>query len=164
MFSVSSKIIHKRIGEGLIDGTGLVVSSQSSTEITSTRVKRFTPDENILFSRMKKMIQFFLKLLQVAGGGLNISKCACFMVFHRCKGGRAMILRTHDSHSNMTITHPSSLELKHITRKNPNEAHRALGWMMTTDSKSTAQFVVSRDKAKVFAGGIPKIRIQLYDA
>jgi hypothetical protein len=106
MFSVSNKIIHKRIGEDLIDDTGLVVSSQSSTEITSTRVKRFTPDENILFSRMKKMIQFFLELLQVAGGDLNISKCACFTVFQRWKGRRAMLLRTQDSHTTMTITHP----------------------------------------------------------
>jgi hypothetical protein len=73
---VSSKIIHKRIGEGLIDDTGLVVSVQSSTEITSTRVKNVTPDEDILFSRMKKMIQFSLKLIQVAGEDLNISKCA----------------------------------------------------------------------------------------
>jgi hypothetical protein len=64
----------------------------------------------------------------------------------------------------MTITHPSSGELKHITHKNPNEAHRALGWIMTTDGKSTAQFVLSRDKAKIFAGGMPQSRIQRYDA
>jgi hypothetical protein len=95
-------------------------------------VKRFTPDENSLFSRMKKMIQLFLELLQVAGGDLNIYKCAYFMGFHLWKGGRATLLRTHDSHPNMNITHPSSGELKHITRKNPNEAHRYLGWMMTT--------------------------------
>jgi hypothetical protein len=118
MFSVSSKIVHKMIGEGLINNTGLVVSSQSYTEITSTCVKHFTPDENILFSRMKKMIQFFLELLQVAGGDPHISKCACFTVFHRWKGGRAMLLRMHDSHTTMTITHPSFGELKHITHKN----------------------------------------------
>jgi hypothetical protein len=135
MFSVSSKIVHKHIGEGLIDNTGLVVSSQSSTEITSTCVKRFTPDEEVLFSRMKKMIQFFLELIQVAVGDLNISKCACFTVFRRWKGGRATLLRTHYSHSTMTITHPSSGELKHIIRKNPNESYRALGWMMITGGK-----------------------------
>jgi hypothetical protein len=64
----------------------------------------------------------------------------------------------------MTITHPSSGELKHITRKNPNEAHRSLGWMTTTDGKSTAQFVVSRDKAKLFAGGFLQSSMQRYDA
>jgi hypothetical protein len=135
MFSVSNKIVHNHIGEGLIDDTGVMVSAQSSTEITSTRVKYFTPDEDVLFSRMKKMIQFFLELIQVAGGDLNISKCACFTVFHRWKGGQATLLSTHDSHSTMIITHPSSRDLKHITRNNPNEAHRALGWMMTTDRK-----------------------------
>jgi hypothetical protein len=36
IFSVSSKILHKRIGEVIIDDTILVVSAQSSTEITST--------------------------------------------------------------------------------------------------------------------------------
>jgi hypothetical protein len=91
---------------------------------------------------MKKMIQFFPEPLQVAGGDLNISKCACFTFFHHCKGGHATLLQTHNSHPNMTITHPSYGELKHITRKNPNEAHRTLGWMMTTDGKSTAQFIV----------------------
>jgi hypothetical protein len=110
---VSSKIIQKRIGEGLIDDTGLMVSSQSSTDITSACVKRFTPDEDVLFSRMKKMVQLFLELLQVDGGYLNISKCACFTVFHRWKGGRATLLRTHDSHSTMTITHPPILRHHH---------------------------------------------------
>jgi hypothetical protein len=54
----------------------------------------------------------------------------------------------------MTIIRPSTRELKQIARKNPNESHRALGWMMTTDGTSTAQFIVSKAKAKLFAGGI----------
>jgi hypothetical protein len=98
MYSVSISIINKGIGEGLIDDTGLTAFSQSSTEITSTRTKRFTNDEDVLFAIMKKMIQFFLELLQVAGTDLNISKCACFTAFRRWKGGRATLLRTHDSH------------------------------------------------------------------
>jgi hypothetical protein len=64
----------------------------------------------------------------------------------------------------MTITHPSSGELKHITCKNPNEVHQALGWMMTNDGKSTAPLVASRNKAKLFAGGILQIRMQCYDS
>jgi hypothetical protein len=164
MASVSSKVVHKRIGEGHIDDTGLVVSAQASTEITSSRVKRFSSNEAALFVCMNRMIKFFLELLQVAGGDLNISKCACFTVFHRWKGGRATLLRTHDSHPPMTITHPSTGEVKRITRKNPNEAHRDLGWMMTTDGKSTAQFIVSKAKAKLFAGGIRQSRMQRYDA
>jgi hypothetical protein len=63
MSSVSSKVVHKRIGEGFIDDTGLVVSAQASTEITSSRVKRFSHDEAALFARMNRMIQFFLELL-----------------------------------------------------------------------------------------------------
>jgi hypothetical protein len=154
MSSVSSKVVHTRIGEGLIDDTGLIVSAQASTQITSSRVKRFSSDEAALFVRMNHMIQFFLELLQVAGGNLNISKCACFTVFHHWKGGCATLLCAHDSHPTMTITHPSTGEVKLITHKNPNEAHRALGWMMTTDGKSTDQFIVSKAKSKLFAGGI----------
>jgi hypothetical protein len=81
--SVSGLIQHKRIGEGLIDDTGLASSAQFSTEITSAKHKDFSPDETILFDKMQKMLQFFLELLQVAGGHLNISKCACFAMFHR---------------------------------------------------------------------------------
>jgi hypothetical protein len=35
--------------------------------------------------------------------------------------------------------------------------------MMKTDGKSTAQFVVSRDKLKLFAGGILQSMMQIYD-
>jgi hypothetical protein len=112
---------------------------------------------------MNRMIKFFLEHLQVAEDDLNISKCACFTVFHHWKGGRATLLRTHDSHLPMTITHPSIGEVKLIIRKNPNEVHRALGWMMTTDGKSTAQFIVSKAKAKLFAGGIHQRRMQRQD-
>jgi hypothetical protein len=52
------------------------------------------------------------------------------------------------------ITHPSSRELKQIACKNPNEAQRALGWMMMMDGKSTSQFIASKGKAKLFTDGI----------
>jgi hypothetical protein len=61
----------------------------------------------------------------------------------------------------MNITHPPSGELKQIARKNPNEAHRALGWMTTTDGKSTYQYISSNTKVKLFSGGISQSRMQL---
>jgi hypothetical protein len=64
----------------------------------------------------------------------------------------------------MKISHPHSGELKTITKKDPTEAHRALGWMMMTDCKSTAQFLVLKHKAKLFAGAILQSPIQCYDA
>jgi hypothetical protein len=167
MSSVSSKVVHTPIGEGLIYDMGLIVSAQASAKITSTRVKGFSNYEASLFvrtNRMNRMIQLFLELLQVAGDDLNISKCACFTVFHRWKGGRATLLCTHDSHLPMPIAHPSTGEVKLITRKNPNEYHHALGWMMTTDGKSSAQFIVSKANAKLFTGGICQSRMQCYDA
>jgi hypothetical protein len=62
----------------------------------------------------------------------------------------------------MTITHPYSGELRTITKKDPSKAHRALGWMMTTDWKSTAQLLVLKHKAKLFAGAILQSRMQQY--
>jgi hypothetical protein len=72
ILSVYGSAHHKRVGEGFIDDIGHVASSKSSIEITPTRNKYFSPDESALFTKMQKILQFFLKLLQVAGGDLNI--------------------------------------------------------------------------------------------
>jgi hypothetical protein len=93
LVSVSGTIQHTRVGEGLIDDTGLAYSAQSSTEISSTTIKDFSPDESIIFDKMQKMLLVFLELLQVSGGVLNISKCTCFTVFHRWCGGQATLIK-----------------------------------------------------------------------
>jgi hypothetical protein len=64
----------------------------------------------------------------------------------------------------MTITHPHTGETKHIVKKDPDQAHRALGLMMTTDGKSTTQFSVLKQRAIIFAGAILQSRMQRYDA
>jgi hypothetical protein len=64
----------------------------------------------------------------------------------------------------MMITHPHSGELKTITKKDPTDTYMALGWMMMTDCKSTAQFLVLKQKSKLFAGAILQSRMQRYDA
>jgi hypothetical protein len=138
LVSVSGIIQHKRVREGLIDDTGLAYSAQSSTEIASTTIKDFSPNESSLFDKMQKMLQFFLELIQVASGDLNISKCDGFTVFHRWCGDRASLLKIKSSHPLMTITHPHTGEIKNIFKKDLGQAHRALGWMMTTDGKSNS--------------------------
>jgi hypothetical protein len=60
----------------------------------------------------------------------------------------------------MKITHHYVGELKTITNKDKYEAHRALGWRMTADCKSTAHFLVLKQKAKVFAGAILQSQMQ----
>jgi hypothetical protein len=109
------------------------------------------------------MIQFFLELLQVAGGYLNIFKCACFTVFHHWTVGWATFLCNHDSHPNLKISHKYSGDTKHIAHQNTNEAHHALGWMMKIDDKSTAQFIALKAKSKFFSGGIKHHRMERYD-
>jgi hypothetical protein len=39
-----------------------------------------------------------------------------------------------------------------------------LCWMMTTDGKSTSQFIAPKEKSKLCAGGINKSRMQPYDS
>jgi hypothetical protein len=90
---VSGIIQHKCVGEGIINNTSLAYSAPSSTEFSSTKIKDFSADESILFGKMQKMLQFFLKLLQVAGAVLNISKFSCFTVFHIWCDGRASLLK-----------------------------------------------------------------------
>jgi hypothetical protein len=63
----------------------------------------------------------------------------------------------------MTVTHPYYKETKTIDRKNPNQAHRALGWIIKTDGKSTAQFKVLIYNARHFSGAILQRHIQIYD-
>jgi hypothetical protein len=132
--------------------------------IIPSRNKYFSLDKAALFIKMQKILQFFLELLQVAGGDLNISKRACFTVFHRWSGGRASLLKIQESHPLVTVTHPHSGEIKTIYKKDPNQTHRALGSMMITDGKSVAQFKVLKTKAKKNAVAILQSRMQRYDA
>jgi hypothetical protein len=76
LVSVSGSGHHKRVGNGLIDVTGLAASAsaQSSIEITPFRNKFFSTDEAALLLKMQNILQFFLELLQLAGGDLHISK------------------------------------------------------------------------------------------
>jgi hypothetical protein len=117
LVSVSGMIHHTRIGEGLIDDTGIAASAQSSTETTPSRHKQFSPDESALFIKMQKILHFVVELLQVARGDLSIAKCACFTVFHWWSGGKATLLKIHESHPMITITHPHSGELEIIKKR-----------------------------------------------
>jgi hypothetical protein len=68
-----------------------------------------------------------------------------------------------DSKPIVTVKHSHYGETKTIDRKNPNQAHIALGWIMTTYCKSTAQFNILKDKARLFDGAILQSRMQKYD-
>jgi hypothetical protein len=78
----------------------------------------------------------------IAGGDLNSFKCAFFIVFHIWCGVRASLLKIKSSQHLTYITHTHTGETKNIVKKDPDQAHRALGWMMTTDGNSTSQFIV----------------------
>jgi hypothetical protein len=58
--SVSGSIQQKRVDEGLIDDTSLTYSAQSSTEISSTTLKDFSPNESMLFDKCRERYTFSL--------------------------------------------------------------------------------------------------------
>jgi hypothetical protein len=62
----------------------------------------------------------------------------------------------------MFSTRPHTGETKNIVKKDPDKSHRALGWMITTDGKSTAQFTILKQRAKLFDGAILQSRMQCY--
>jgi hypothetical protein len=64
----------------------------------------------------------------------------------------------------MTITHPHTGKIKNIVKKDPGQTQKALGLMMTIDGKYTAQFIVLKQRSKLFAGAILQSRMQRYDA
>jgi hypothetical protein len=93
LVSVSDTVQHKRVDEGLIDDTGLAASVQSSTKIPPTRNEDVSPDESALLLKMQNILQFFLELLHVASGDLDIAKCTCFTFFNQWTSGRATLFK-----------------------------------------------------------------------
>jgi hypothetical protein len=149
--SISGTLHHEIIGEGFIDDTGIGTTNPYSTAITSSAKKKLKNEEQTLHKKINDIIQFFLNLLPVIGGELNTSKSASFILFHRWSGGKSSLLRKHDSHPEITFIHPYTRVRTIVPRKEKDEPHCALGWMMTIDVKSTAQHKVLFDKARLFA-------------
>jgi hypothetical protein len=89
ILSISKRLQHERIGEGFIGDTGLGSSNPHSTTTTPTSTKALTNEEIELHMKANGILQFFLNLLNVIGGGdLHSGKSACFLLFHRLYGGR----------------------------------------------------------------------------
>jgi hypothetical protein len=154
LLSVSKQRQHERIGEGFIDDTGLGTTNPHSTTSTPANMKALTIE----------ILQFFLDLLKVISGDLHSGKSVCFLMFHRWAGGIATLLKIHDNHPSITITHPITGTTNVVPRKEINDPHRALGWMMMIDGKSTGPFNTLQEKAQQFASAIYGSRMCHQDA
>jgi hypothetical protein len=126
---------------GLIDDLGLSASAQSSKEITLSRKNEFTQDEDSFQEKCNRLYtsswNYFISMVVIPI--LQTERASPYFTDGQDK---ATCLKTHPQHPAMTITHPSSGEIKAINRKDPGGAHRSLGWMMTTNGKSNTQFKV----------------------
>jgi hypothetical protein len=74
--------------------------------------------------------------LNVIGGDLHSGKIACFLMFHRWAGGKATLLKIHDDHPSLYLTHPITGITNVVPRKERDDPHRALGWMIRIKGKS----------------------------
>jgi hypothetical protein len=136
---MSGTLCHERIGEGFIDDTGLGTKTPYCTAIIPSAKKELTNEEQTLHKKANYIIQFFLGLLHVILGDLNTSKSTSFIIFHSWSGGKSSLLRKHDSHPEITVVHPHTRVRTVVPRKENDEPHRALVWMMTLDGKSIDQ-------------------------
>jgi hypothetical protein len=91
--------------------------------------------ERELHSKANIILEFFLHLLNIIGGDIFTGKSACFLIFHRWSGGKSTLLKIHDDHPQITLTHPLTGTDNAVLRKEKDEPHRALGWMMAIKHK-----------------------------
>jgi hypothetical protein len=73
---------------------------------------------------------------------------------HRWSGGKVTLLKIHDNHPSISLTHPITGITNVVPRKERDDQHRALGWMMMIDGKSTGPFNTLKDKAQQCASVI----------
>jgi hypothetical protein len=75
---------HVRPGDAFVDDTTTGVTNDDTIiEPEGAEVTALTLSEEELIGKMQTMIQFFLALLQVAGGDLAPEKCVWFLICHR---------------------------------------------------------------------------------
>jgi hypothetical protein len=79
-------------------------------------------------------------------------------------GGTSTILKIHDDHPSISLTHPITGITNFVPRKDRDDLHRALGWMMTIDGKSTGPFNTLKEKAQKIASALYGNKIRRQDA
>jgi hypothetical protein len=85
-------------------------------------------------------------------------------MFHRWAVGKATLLKIRDDHLSISLTHPSTGIPNVVARKERDDPHRALGWMMMIDGKSTGPFITLKEKTEQFASAIYGSRMRCQDA
>jgi hypothetical protein len=89
LVAVDGDLEHIRPGESFVDDT-TCGSKYTNVDMEPATVSMadLTEGEYFLVGQMEEIIQFFLDLLQVTGGGLAPEKCAWFIIACKWKEGK----------------------------------------------------------------------------
>jgi hypothetical protein len=100
---------HIRPGDSSVDDTTTeTTNDDSELDPASHVISDLTSSEETLIAKMEKIIQFFLDLLQVTGGGLAPEKCVWYLISHRWKDGKPKLLQKYSSHRGIKIVSRST--------------------------------------------------------
>jgi hypothetical protein len=151
---------HIRPGDSFVDDT-MTGTTNNDTElepIPTDRVELTTTKESLI-AKMEEIIQFFLDLLQVAGGHLAPEKSVWYLISHIWKDGKPRLLQNNNSHHGIKIVSRSTNMESGIKRKAPDEVRRTLGFFMTGDDTCSAHKKVMTEKASLYATAIQRISV-----
>jgi hypothetical protein len=130
---------HIRPGDSFVDDTTTgSTNDDPELEPVSHDISELTTSEETLIAKIEEIIQFFLDLLQFAGGDLAPDKCVWYLMSHRWKDRKPRLLQKHSSRRGIKIVSRSTNIESGVKRKAPNEGHHTLGFFMTGDGTCTA--------------------------
>jgi hypothetical protein len=146
---------HIRPGDSFVDDTTCgATNDDPDIESTGVEVHQLTESEEKLATRMQDIVQFFLGILQVTGGDLAPEKCAWYLICHRWKNGKAILLQPHEQHRGISLLSRATDSTSGIKRKAPEAGHKTLGFHMTGDGTSSAHKKVMKKKTLLFGEAI----------
>jgi hypothetical protein len=144
-------------GDSFVDDTMTgTTNDDPELETVSTDRAELTTSEEARIAKMEEIIQFFLDLVQVTGGNLSPEKCVWYLISHRWKDDKPIILKKHSSHRGIKIFSRSTNTESGAKRKAPDEEHRTLGFFMTGDGTCSAHKKVMTKKGYLYAAAIQR--------
>jgi hypothetical protein len=99
-------------------------------------VKELSNIKEILVSRMKETIHFFLNFLQVTRGDLAPEKGAWFFITYHWKYGKSTLIKPKDSHRGIELQSKSNGTHTTLKWKAPEDRHHILGFHLNGDGSS----------------------------
>jgi hypothetical protein len=122
LVAISGEEEHIRPGDSFVDNTTTgSTNNDSELKPVSHDISSLTSSEETIISKMEEIIRFFLDLLQVTGDDLAPEKCVWYLISHRWKDGKPILLQKHSSHRGIKIVSRSTNTESGAKQKAPNE-------------------------------------------